>query len=268
MTNKPRFSQAQLEALASALGDTDAGLTNAEIEFLFKSAKMRDPGPMTKRHRVYNAFAEVQNRTLHRRNVLEFVRVAMSPARYVREPHRYEPLRANVNRALGFAGLACTEAGKLVSAEEVSTLPEAARRARELRTDLELRRVHPDVLDFCREELLTSDYFHAVQEAVKSVAEKMRTRTGLTDDGSTLVDRVLGGDLPMLAINPLKTLSHKSEQRGFANLVRGLFGMFRNPTAHEARIHWPMDRNDAEDLLTMLSMVHRRLDGAHMPARA
>ena len=34
--------------------------------------------------------------------------------------------------------------------------------------------------------------------------------------------------------------SERSEQSGFANLLRGTFGMFRNPTAHEARINWVM----------------------------
>lgn len=114
---------------------------------------------------------------------------------------------------------------------------------------------------------MSDDYFHAVLEAVKSVADELRTRTGLTDDGATLVERALGGAPPMLAINPLKTDSEKGEQRGFANLVRGTFGMFRNPTAHEPRIYWPITKTDAEDLLSLVSLIHRRLDSAHMPAR-
>ncbi|WP_413469295.1 TIGR02391 family protein, partial [Pseudomonas gessardii] len=99
----------------------------------------------------------------------------------------------------------------------------------ELRADLEGRGVHPDVLRFCRAELLADNYFHAVQEAVKSVADKMRSRAGVRDDGATLVDRVLAGHPPLLSINALKTVSERSEQSGFANLIRGTFGMFRNP---------------------------------------
>ena len=72
-----------------------------------------------------------------------------------------------------------------------------------------------------------------------------RELTGLPDDGAALVDRALAGDLPMLAINPLKTPSEKSEQSGFANLVRGAFGMFRNTSVHAARINWPMTKEDA-----------------------
>lgn len=261
------FTQDQLEAIAGALGDTEAGLTGTEIQHLFATSKIDDPGPDTKRVRIYNAFAESQNTKQNRTHVLEFIRQAMKPARYSRAPERYEPMRALLNQALAFAGLVVEQTGKLSPVEAAQTLPEAQRRARELRADLEGRGIHADVLQFCRAELLADNYFHAVQEAVKSVAAKMRARTGLTDDGATLVERALSGETPLLAINARATVSERSEQSGFANLVRGTFGMFRNPTAHEARIHWAMTKEDAEDLLTIVSLIHRRLDAAHMPPR-
>ena len=45
-------------------------------------------------------------------------------------------------------------------------------------------------------------------------------------------------------------------------LVKGVFGMFRNPTAHEARVLWRMSKEDAEDLLSIASFIHRRIDAA------
>ena len=174
------FTQDQLEAIAGALGDTSAGLTGTEIQHLLASSKMTDPGPITKRIRIYNAFANSQNTKKNRTNILEFIRLAMKPARYSREPQRYEPMRALLNQALAFSGLVVDETGKLTKTETAQTLSEAQRRARDLRTDLEGRGVHPDVLRFCRAELLADNYFHAVQEAVKSVADKMRSRTKLT----------------------------------------------------------------------------------------
>ncbi|WP_245518726.1 MULTISPECIES: TIGR02391 family protein [unclassified Mesorhizobium] len=44
--------------------------------------------------------------------------------------------------------------------------------------------------------------------------------------------------------------------------------MFRNPMAHEARINWAMSKEDAEDLLSLVSLIHRRLDAASMPPRS
>lgn len=256
-----------MEAIAGALGDTELGLKGDEIELLIRTCRMVDPGPMTKRRRIYNAFVQSQNTKHNRTDILEFIRQAMAPARYARDAGRYEPMRANLNRALAFAGLFVDETGKLCSTGRATTLPEAQRRANDLRRDLEGRGVHPDVLAFCRAELVADNYFHAVLEAAKSVAAKLRDRTGLAEDGNALVDRALGGDSPMIAINARRTPSERSEQTGFANLVRGMFGMFRNPTAHEAKIHWPMSKDDAEDLLTLVSMIHRRLDTASMPPR-
>jgi uncharacterized protein (TIGR02391 family) len=98
-------------------------------------------------------------------------------------------------------------------------------------------------------------------------ASKIRAKTGLTNDSGALVDRALADSPPMLAVNLLATENHRSKQKGFANLAKGAFGMFRNPTAHEARIHWPIGKDDAEDLLSLVSLIHRRLDASHMPPR-
>jgi uncharacterized protein (TIGR02391 family) len=262
------FTQSQLQAIADALGETNDGLTGSEIGHLLNSCRITDPSPdMAKRHRLYNAFVESQNTRQDRIAVLAFIRKAMKPEVYARTPERFEPMRAILNRALAFAGLAVDVTGQLSSVAAATTLGEAQRRASELRADLEIRGAHPDVLRFCQEELLVENYFHAVLEAVKSVADKLRSCTGLTDDGATLVDRTLGGDSPMLAINAFLSDSEKSEQRGFGHLIKGAFGMFRNPTAHEARVNWPMGKADAEDLLTLVSMIHRRLDVARMPPR-
>ena len=261
------FSQDQTQAIADALGDTGEGLTGGEITQLLAQARIGDPSPgLTKRHRLFNAFANSQSQKGDRTPILAFVRFAMKPSRYLREPARFEPLRARLNAALAFSGLACEADGTLHTANLVATLPAAEQRARDLRADLELRRVHPDVLRFCRSELLVDNYFHAALEAVKSIADKLRDRTGVDNDGAPLVDRTLAGESPLLAINPLGTKSERDEQKGFANLVKGAFGMFRNPAAHEARIHWAMSREDAEDLLTLVSLIHRRLDAAGVRA--
>lgn len=257
------FSQGELEAIAAALGDTTEGLTGSEIGHLLTSIRMSDPAPTaTKWMRLHNAFVERQNYSQNRRAILEFMRQAMKPARHVKRPDRFEPMRANLNRALAFSGLAVDAGGDLIATHQVKTLSEATRRADELRADLVRRNVHADVLRFCRAELVADNYFHAVLEATKSIADKLREKTGLSDDGGKLVDAALGGATPRLSINALATNSQRSEQSGFANLVKGTFGMFRNPTAHEARTLWVMSKEDAEDLLSLASLIHRRLDAA------
>lgn len=261
----PQFTQSQVTALAEALVE---GLTHSEIDHLLAICRMDDPSPdLSKKLRLHNAFAQSQNTRKDRKAILAFIRHVMKPERYLNKKDAFETSRARLNRALAFAGIEMDEAGELFNSEKVTTLSEAERRAQELRADLSVRGVHPDVLQFCRAELVSDNYFHAVLEATKSIADKIRVRTGLVDDGAVLIDRALGGDPPVLAINALRTESEKSEQRGFVNLVKGVFGMFRNVTAHEARILWPMGKADAEDLLSLASLIHRRIDAAHMLAR-
>ena len=64
-----------------------------------------------------------------------------------------------MNRALAFSGLAIDAAGKLYGVTQAQTLTEASRRAEELRADLSTRGVHPDVLRFCRAELVGRQLF-------------------------------------------------------------------------------------------------------------
>jgi len=47
-----------------------------------------------------------------------------------------------------------------------------------------------------------------------------------------------------------------------------VFSAFRNTTAHAPKIHWNITELDALDILTTMSLVHRRLDNAirtHVP---
>ena len=131
--------------------------------------------------------------------------------------------------------------------------------------------MHPDVLRFCRPELVQKNYFHAVFEATKSVAEKIRMRTGYTSDGSRLVGDALGigsSGMPALAFNMLSNETERSEHTGLTMLIKGMFGTFRNTTAHAPKITWPIELEDALDLLTLASLLHRRLDAPHVTPAA
>jgi uncharacterized protein (TIGR02391 family) len=85
-------------------------------------------------------------------------------------------------------------------------------------------------------------------------------------DGGGLFDHCFGAKrgTPVLRINAYATESDESEHRGFTNLLRGIFGTFRNPPAHIPRAtqEWTITETDALDLFSMLSYVQRRLDGA------
>lgn len=257
------FKQGELERIAKILGDTIAGLTGTEIGLLLGSVRIPDVDPEnTKWKRLFNAFAEVHNRRGSDNHVLSFIAKALEPARFAGNSHRYGMLINQLNTVLAFHGLAFHDDGKFHKVSPASSLSEAEQRAQTLRDTVQDRNLHQALLEFCKAELLEDNYFHAVLEATKGVAEMIRRKTCLLSDGAELVDAALGGPDPLLRINPCLTETEKSEQRGFINLLKGLFGTFRNPTAHAPRIVWNMDRQDALDLFTLASYAFRRIDAA------
>ena len=265
----PKLNETHLEAICAVIGDTSGGLTGSEIGRLLSRCGIDDPLPgMTKRVRLFEALRAKQNRDDCANNVLAFVQTALDPARFLGRHDEFERFRGDVNEALAFCGLHVGVDGKIKAVGQARTLTEAQERAGRLRNELVLRRVHPDVLQFCRAELLQENYFHAVFEATKSVAQKIRDKTGLTGDGADLVDKAFGFTHPILAVNTLRTDTEQSEQRGFVNLLKGMFGTFRNVTAHAPKITWPIREEDALDLLSLVSYLHRRLDATAVVRRA
>jgi len=266
----PSFDPNTLESLCRILGDTQRGFTGSEIGRLLAHCQIIDLEPnLTKWIRLFEALKARQASDGCANHVAAFIEYAMAPARHHDEQEWYEDTRAKLNMVLAFSGYELMETGKLVKVAKAQTISEARSRASTLREALGSRRVHHDVLKFCKDELLVDNYFHAVFEATKSVAEKIRTMTGLSSDGADLVDEAFsfGKGTPYLALNSLQTESEQSEQRGFMNLLKGLFGTFRNTTAHAPKITWRIEEQDALDILSLVSLVHRRLDES-VPARS
>lgn len=259
-----QFTLQDIENVARAIGDTDSGLKKWEIQIKLRELGMPAPNDdKTKWAYLCDILQREQEVSENDSRILDFLHAVMRPAAFASTPDRWDFLYSSLNRALAFVGYQVAPDGSIKEATPAQTLEDAMTRADRLHDVLKKRGVHEDVLKACRAELLVSDYFHAVLEATKSVAEKIRRLSGLTDDGSTLCDQAFGGKEPMLLINNLSTDSEVSEHNGFLNLLKGLFGTFRNPTAHVPRLDWRVDEQDAVDLMTLTSYFHRRLDQSH-----
>jgi len=259
MTTIPSFKETQLEAISRTLVE---GISHRDLDKLLEECGLQEQGGQPRRERLFMALSVRQKQDGCGNNVAAFIEVALAPVRFVEKSISYEEIREKVNTYLAFDGLQVDSKGHLLVVQRAETLSEAEYRANGLRENLLARHIHQDVLRFCKPELLEDNYFHAVLEATKSVAQKVRERSGLTLDGPELFQRVFGGERPLLALNSLRTNSEQSEQRGFVSLLNGAFGVFRNPTAHTLRAMWPMDEQDALDLLSLASYLHRRIDVA------
>lgn len=261
----PTFNDTVVRQIGNVL---ESVASHREFTALFNECKIVEQGGSPKWERITLALIFRQRQDGCGNNVVVFIQAVMNPVRFVGQTSRFEEFRNRLNEVISFVGLQLGDDGTIRVATAARTLSEAAQRAGRLRKILEQRQVHSDVLAFCREELLKDNYFHAVFEATKSVADKIRAKSGLLSDGAELVDDVFSLKNPVLAINTLRTETEQSEHKGFANLLKGVFGTFRNVTAHAPKIHWTIEEQDALDLLTMVSYLHRRLDrAAKVPAQ-
>jgi uncharacterized protein (TIGR02391 family) len=261
----PPFSEADLKAVGQAL---ESAATHAELGGLFRDVDLtesHDIAGVSKWRRIFNVLAEAQGRAGTGNYAMKFIQTALSPRRFVNRPSEHEALREGVNRLLAFHGYHLLPGGKFERIASASTIDEARSRASRLRLELERRSVHPDVLSFCQPELMQENYFHAVLEATKSLSEKIRQKSGLAGDAGELATKAFSlgkSGAPILAFNSLRTETERSEQTGLMNLCVGMFGTFRNTTAHGTKLAWLVTEQDALDLLTMASFLHRRVDAA------
>lgn len=257
MSAIPMLPEGQIEALARLLGECGTGTDISRV--LNDRGLSDDSGQSTKWRRLYWVFMESQRRYQCANQILDFVQSFMTPVRFVGRSDEFEARRQELNAILAFSGLEYGPDGSYSQKMAARTLHEAERRLRTIQTKFQGRSMHPEVLKYCRTELLQDNYFHAVFEATKGLAQRIRDMSGVDADGAILIDRVFSSDRPLLAINTLRTETERSEHKGFAALLKGRFSAVRNPLAHEPKILWEGE-DDAADYLSLISLLHRKLD--------
>ena len=259
----PKLNQEVLSNLCAVVADTSEGITGTQIAKYLEASSIKDLYPgITKRTRLFEALREKQEQDNCSNNIFSFLMLVMNPVNYTSNHDLFEARRNKINQVLLFAGYELTSEGSINIVDRAKNLTEAERRADRLSMELHNRKVHAEVLKYCNPELLQKNYFHAVLEAVKGIAGRIREMTGLVSDGAELIDEAFKMSDPYIIINHFITDTEKSEHSGFMNLLKGIFGMFRNVTAHAAKIEWPIYEEEAFDLLALVSLVHKKIDKA------
>src|SRR6266700_1115769 len=201
----PAFSASAVEQVCKVLAEA---VTGSQIPNLIAPLKVPESSgdeQNTKWMRMFNAVAARQNQQHDGKPLLRLVSEVMAPVRFT-SPADFDATRALLNERLLLSGFRVLEDGKVARARAAVMLDEEQRRADDLSAELSRRDVHPDVLCFCRAEPLQQNYFHAVLEASKSVADKLRGLTRTTGAGSPLVDATCSlGSGPRIAFNGLAT---------------------------------------------------------------
>ncbi len=259
----PNIQSYHLESICDVIASTSDGLTGTEIGNILGDCRIEDIDPLnSKRKRLYNAFVGYQNGSQCSNKILNFLTTAMQPSRYLGKDTLFHFRLNALNKSLSFIGLALTEQAKFKNIDKATTLTEAQQRASHYKYKLEMRNTHPNIVKYCEEEISDENYFHSVFEAIKGLADRIRNMTGLYADGVPLADVAFSTSTPLIQINGLQNDTHRSEHIGLANLIKGLFGLIRNPTAHTPKIKFVIDEDEALDIMSTVSLIHKKLDKA------
>ena len=264
------FEQSHIEGIAKVLGDTNDGLSGSEIGRILKGVGIQDiDSGNTKWKRLCNALVNHKDPSYN--HIVKFIEDAMALARYTENPDKFFSLQRKINKVLSLCGLTVKDDGKISQVTQAKTINDAIKRANDFKTKLEERNVHQDILQCCMNEIRDENYFHTVFEAMKSITVKIRNIDSSNHlnlfEGQELVNKAFASrenkdPHPLIAINSLNSETLRGEQRGFINLLKGLYGTIRNPLAHEPRKDWEMREQDALDIMSTISLVHRKLDRA------
>ncbi len=257
MAAAPKLTDMQIEEVSKILGDL---VTGTDISGHFSDMRLEETsGEGTKWRRLSAIFKKYQTLDGTPSKMLEFTSRVLEPSRYVTRQADFEEARHAINAHLAFAGIEYRPNGKFFRITVAETIDEAHKRVNTIAAKFKGRRIHAEVSKYCKAELLQDNYFHAVFEATKGLAQRIRDMSGVQLDGAALVDKVFSIERPLLALNTLQTETEKSEHKGFALLLKGCFGAVRNPLAHEPKILWKGE-DDAADYLSLVSLMHRKLD--------
>jgi uncharacterized protein (TIGR02391 family) len=101
-----------------------------------------------------------------------------------------------------------------------------------LLVEYDVRITNVDLRTATRSRFASSHYADAVEAGVKALNKYVRSRTGRTEDGDSLMTLAFSPNAPLLRINSGRSKSEESTQRGHMFLCQGVVGAWRNPRAH------------------------------------
>jgi uncharacterized protein (TIGR02391 family) len=126
---------------------------------------------------------------------------------------------------------------------------------------IELEKIlHPIILKHAYPQFIDGHFRDAVLDGIIAVFDLIRVRTGLDLDGTDLVGRAFSLTDPVLILSELDTESGKNDQKGFIQILQGVYVSIRNPKAHS--LITDLDLESAAQYLVFESLLARRVEEA------
>ena len=260
------FSSGTVETVAKLVGDAYTGSQISSLLIDSECGQFDSGPPRTKWARIAAAVECKQKAQGDGHPLLYVAKKSVEPGRLFssKYPDAAKGLRAELNTVLSTEGYALDEDGTIRRTKQKASYEDAQNRARSLREHLRKRGSHEEVLRHCRDSLLQTehDYYEVVFEAAKGLEDRLQKMSRTELDGRELAQNVLCAKNRTIPINTGKTKTERNEQESIRLFVEGVIAGFRNPPAHRTRLDWKVSEQDAQDVLGLLALIHRRLDAA------
>lgn len=253
------FSPEALEKLGKIIGDA---YTGSSLTRLFSRAGYPEivHNGATKWRFVAEVLERLQDQGAgqpHR--VIKLLQTVCSPQGWIDERPKYEFLLKSINQVLEFYGIEVHDDGQFHHQKQRAATVRHTKGIDE--RAFEARGFHSMVIKHGKSHFARGAYFHAVFEVCKAFDSTVKSKSRFNDSGQSLMGKALSVSGP-LKINSQRSQSECNEQEGIKFLCMGLMNAVRNPQAHEPELHWPMSKEDALDVLALLSFLFRKIEGA------
>lgn len=98
----------------------------------------------------------------------------------------------------------------------------------------------------------SGDFKGAILDGMQVITDVLREKSAVDGDGGALVGQALGGENPKIRLNSLATQTETDLQKGFEQILRGLYLAVRNVRSHEKTND---DRKTADAILLFIDHV-------------
>ena len=114
-----------------------------------------------------------------------------------------------------------------------------------------------ELWDAIKKNYEAENYTGVILDAVFTLTNTIRNKTGLEGDGASLIGQAFGGDNPRIKLNKLQTDSEKDVQRGTQDILRGIYTAIRNPRSHDASSD---TKKTADSIIIFLNYLLGQID--------
>lgn len=120
--------------------------------------------------------------------------------------------------------------------------------------------LHSTIISSSYSQFRNGQYRDAIFNSIIAIFDLIRKRTKLNKDGAELIDETFSLNRPKLIISELDSESGRNEQKGYMQILKGVYQGIRNPKAHS--LTTDLNQTKAAQYLIFASLLARRIEEA------